>query len=391
MSLQELYQAMGMFKEGMQQYGVARGISQAQEQMDALNQQEMSAIEKRTAMTQISQSLAQNLYKTGAPVAQIQGATGAFAPAPINSAEDAYIQGQTKGSLADLATGVQKFSNAPKVEDRQATQAFTASENAKNRAVQLEVAGIKSSAGSTKLKPLSDKQIDYLSSLDDNITIGSTLVKDIEKSPWLVGPAAGRVPGRGIVDPRYAEFKQQVGTWFDKYRKDITGASASDQELSRLEANRPNEKDSPSQFAAKVRAIEKVASDVRNRHLKTLERAGRDVRRFDFKGKDGTETSPEAIEAATPPEEKAAPAAARPAFDIEQHRTDKGKGAAIRKANGMMTASASTFQGNAPAQGYQERRGPKESMDAHAERMGNEIRDLEESKRQIKYPKTRIG
>lgn len=115
MSLQELFQGMKMFSEGMQQFGVARGITQAQEEVTKLNQMEMDGIQKRAAMTQISNTLAQNLYKTGAPVAQIQGAVGSFAPPAIKDSKDALIQGTTSGSLMDLSKSIAAHDLAPDI------------------------------------------------------------------------------------------------------------------------------------------------------------------------------------------------------------------------------------------------------------------------------------
>jgi len=104
----------------MQQFSVARGISQAQEQMQQLKAAEIGEIEKRTALQEIANNLALNLGKTGAPVHQIQSAVGAVAPMPIRDANDAYIQSQTSGSLTDLYQGMDKrtFDNEAALIDR---------------------------------------------------------------------------------------------------------------------------------------------------------------------------------------------------------------------------------------------------------------------------------
>ena len=380
MSLSELFTAMNMFKQGVQEFATARGISQAQEQVEALKGAQMDELERRSALSNIANNLTLNLAKTGAPVSQVQLATGAIAPAAIKTPEEAMMQGALAGpggaALSQLGQDVEMKSKGSEFEFLRRQQAFQAAESEKSRASAENVAGIRSTGGQNKLKPLSDKEIDTISSLEDDIVIGQSIVKDITASPWLTGPAAGRIPGRGMVDPKFAEFQQGVQSWFDQYRSRITGAGASDVELERLKKTRPNISDTPSQLAAKVRAIEKLSTQVRTRKLKNLEKAGRDVRRFEFDGKSGNEEAP----ASTP--ESSAPSPA-PAFDINKYI--KPSGASNSQPGSRTVASASFFQSNEPASTLGLQQGKTEQGDAYVDRLIQNQKDLAESKMKVPY------
>lgn len=117
MSLQELFQAMGMFKDGLNHLGASRAISSAQEEVEKINASEIDQIQKRAALTQLGNNLALNLAKTGAPVAQIQSAVGAVAPPQIKDANDANMQGLMTGDqgLGSLASKQQTFENEPRM------------------------------------------------------------------------------------------------------------------------------------------------------------------------------------------------------------------------------------------------------------------------------------
>ncbi len=299
-----LTKGMALFNDGMQKFSTSRAINLAQEQVQSLNDSEMDEMKKRQQMSQISQNLALNLTKGGASASAVQQAAGVLMPAAVKDSNDANMQGLLTGSqpLLDVAAKAQPFEAAVQVSEKAKDRAFTASESALTRENALKLAGIK--ADGKPLKALSDKQVDFVSSLDDSFAIGNQLTKELEASPWLSGPAAGRIPGRGVVDPKFASFQQGTQAWFDEYRKNITGAGASESELVKLEQNRPTVKDSPSQFRAKALRIVEVGQGVRKRKLQNLERAGRDVRKFNVDSSDSSAQAPAA--------EEQAPAAAAP-------------------------------------------------------------------------------
>jgi hypothetical protein len=119
MSLQELFQAMNMFKDGVQQLGTARAIDDAQSKVQELKTQQLDSMQERAQLSNISQGLTMSLAKIGAPASQISTVAGAIAPAAIGSPEDAYVQGSMAGkdgkgkSMMDFAQGFQDFKAQP--------------------------------------------------------------------------------------------------------------------------------------------------------------------------------------------------------------------------------------------------------------------------------------
>lgn len=282
--IDDLGKSLKIFDDGMKRFGTTRAINQAQDELNTVNTMETDEAAKRQKQMMIAQNLAMHMTKTGADPSQIQMSAGVITPKPLTQTDD-WAKMSRQDDLAERASG----------------RKFTHDENVLNRSAQLEIAGIKSGKNGGRLKPLTDKHVDELASWDDDKTLGTSLLGELKQKPWLVGPAAGRVPGRGVVDPNFASFNQAVQTWFDGYRQKVTGAGASDQELQRLEGNRPTVKDSPSQFEAKVSRIIQVGQNARKRKLKTLEMSGRDVRRF--MENDATATE-QAADTAPAPDEK---------------------------------------------------------------------------------------
>ncbi len=299
-----LAKGMAIFNDGMQKFATARAINQAQDQVSQLSSMEMDEMKKRQQMAAVAQTLTLNLTKAGANAAAVQQASGALMPAPIKDANDAFIQGQLTGSqpLQQLGQTAQAFETAPQVNENAKNRAHQSREKALDREFMLQSAGIKANK-KPATKALSDKQVDFISTLDDDLAIGSQLTQELDASPWLTGPAAGRIKGRGIVDPKFASFQQATQSWFDGYRKNITGAGASEQELERLEQNRPTVKDSPSQFKAKAKRIIEIGQGVRTRKLQNLERAGRDVSGFNLESSvEGQSQAPAAAASSSSPQ-----------------------------------------------------------------------------------------
>ncbi len=286
MSLQELFQAMNMFKDGVNQMSVTRGISNAQQQMNQLNAAQMDEIEKRNALQGIANNLALDLGKTGAPVHQIQSAVGAVAPQAIKTADDAILQGTMAGprgsSLVEVGKTSDMLSAAPAFEQQTRTQDFTASENAKNRQMQLEIAGLRNKKGAP-IRGLTPKEIEKISAYEEGAEIMTNLETDVANNENLAGIFAGRILLRGKVDPNFAKFKQRTAMQFNEYRHRITGAGATNQELANLEKSTPMVTDSPVEFMAKAKTFAEINMSIRNRLLQNMERAGNvDVSGFDF-------------------------------------------------------------------------------------------------------------
>lgn len=289
MSLQELFQSMKMFKESVTEQSVARGISHAQDQMNELNAAQMDALEKRNALQGIANNLALNLGKVGAPVHQIQSAVGAIAPQAIKTADDAILQGAMAGprgsSLMEVGKTADMMSAAPAFEQQKRTQDFTSSENAKNRQMQLEIAGLRNNGGQGKLRNLTPKEIKDITSYEEGEAMMGELANTVEQDPMLAGIIAGRIPLRGKVAKDFAAFKTKTAMQFNEYRLRITGAGAGPTELNMLEKVTPMVTDSPSEFISKARTFADVNRKIRNRLLKNMERGKANVSGFDYEGK----------------------------------------------------------------------------------------------------------
>lgn len=294
MSLQELFQSMKMFKDSVTEQSVARGISHAQDQMNELNAAQMDEMEKRNALQGIANNLALNLGKVGAPVHQIQSAVGAVAPQAIKTADDAILQGTMAGpqgsSLVEVGKTADMLSAAPAFEQQTRTQNFTAGENEKNRAMELEIAGLRNNGGKGKIRNLTPKEVKDLTSYEEGEAMMTELANTVEQDPMLAGIIAGSVDLRGKVDKDFAAFKAKTAMQFNEYRLRITGAGAGPTELAMLEKVTPRSTDSPKEFISKARTFAEVNRKIRNRLLKNLQRANADVSGFDFDDKDTIES-----------------------------------------------------------------------------------------------------
>lgn len=119
MGIEDLYTAMNMFKQGVNEYATGQAISAASDEVNKLNTMNMDELKKRNELTKVGNSLALHLGAFGTPVSQIQSAVGAIAPAPFKDAQDMYMAGVQAGpkgaSLKAGSLDVQKFEEAPKL------------------------------------------------------------------------------------------------------------------------------------------------------------------------------------------------------------------------------------------------------------------------------------
>jgi hypothetical protein len=123
MSLDNLLKGFAVFKEGLKDFAVAKGVNDANEQLAQLNQMELAKEEKLAATTQISNSLAMRLGAAGADAAQVESLAGRLAP----SAGAQYQAGQNK-------------------EMQSSSQSFQGGENEKDRQLQRDLAQMKNDA-----------------------------------------------------------------------------------------------------------------------------------------------------------------------------------------------------------------------------------------------------
>ena len=113
MPMDDLYQALNMFKAGVKDLNVARVISGANEQVQAIRASEADEAAKRQALTQLSQQLVGQMGAIGAPAADIAQQAGNIMPKSYANAnamnEDALMTGNAE--LGTLAQKQQDFEN----------------------------------------------------------------------------------------------------------------------------------------------------------------------------------------------------------------------------------------------------------------------------------------
>jgi hypothetical protein len=282
MALNDLQTILTSFQKDMTDVAVLNGAFQASEKMKEIKASGIDEIEQRKQLDVLGRDFALRLAGVGADGTQIQTAMQAIAPPQIKNAADANMQGELTGSsqLQALGQRAQTFENVPQTIEREDNQAWTSRENALNRANNLEVS--KTKKGGNRLPITAIKEINQL---DNDIRIGSGVLKEVENDPYLAGVIAGRIPFRGKGDPKFAKFKQKVDSFFNSYRQRITGAAASDTELQLIKSTVFGEKDSPSEFIAKAQSILEIAEAQRANNLQNYEDLRYDVGNVKFKRK----------------------------------------------------------------------------------------------------------
>jgi hypothetical protein len=134
--------------------------------------------------------------------------------------------------------------------------------------------GIRSAEKREEKSKLSEKQLGDVSQYDDSITALQDMLNSAK--PEYVGAMDGRLPdwSRGGDE---AAFRSRVGRYSDAYRKLITGAGASAQELKRLENRLPGTTDTYENFTAKAKGLLAETQKAKARHLSNLQYAGKNV------------------------------------------------------------------------------------------------------------------
>jgi hypothetical protein len=113
MAMQDLYTALQMFGDGVNQLQTQRAITGANEQVQQIRASEASEQEKRAAMQQISNNLVSHLAGMGTPATTLQAVAGAIGPKQFANAnqmnEEALLTGNSV--LGGLAKQQQDFEN----------------------------------------------------------------------------------------------------------------------------------------------------------------------------------------------------------------------------------------------------------------------------------------
>lgn len=138
-------------------------------------------------------------------------------------------------------------------------------------------------------RKLSDKQVEGINEFDDTVNKAQAALVTLGNKAGWVGPVDGRIPD--IVRPAdEVAFRSAVGRMSDAYRKLITGAGASNLELSKLEGRLPQATDSLSQFKAKAQNLIKETKKAKETHLSNYQKQGKDASPFQTSSSSGTDT-----------------------------------------------------------------------------------------------------
>lgn len=104
------------------------------------------------------------------------------------------------------------------------------------------------------------------------------ITSDEKTSSWI-----GRLDAlqpKGTLETGEADFRAKVGRFNDAYRKAITGAGASTEELKRLETRLPEISDSFSEFREKAKGLVTELSGKRDIYLKDIQKSGKNIDKF---------------------------------------------------------------------------------------------------------------
>jgi hypothetical protein len=292
--MSDLFEALKMLKGSMQEFAVNRAVTDSKQKLDQINATFAAAkpdeIDPVTGMSaagakyqaqkSAANDLALQLSGLGAPAATIQSAFGAIAPPEFKSAEQAQGQGILERTGSQMAAGAQVMQTKQDLEMQQTRQSqqFQAAENAKNRELQKELAGMK--VNGKTVKPMPSAQLERIQGLDERISEGTSLLAELNSNPKsqeYLGMLSGRDPlgiRSKITNPEFGAFKARTQRFFDAYRTAVTGAAASEKELELLESRMPNNTDSPELYMSKLRDVIKYGKDIRKKRLQNLGKAG---------------------------------------------------------------------------------------------------------------------
>jgi hypothetical protein len=283
MALDDLLKSFGALQQGVQQYAVTRAISSANDQVQTLNAGEQDEMAKRKQLGMIGNNLALALGGIGAPVSQIQSAVGAIKPEAFKSAEEMYMGGVNAGDqkLKDAGIAALSDTNKPKLDVVAAQGKNELAKQALANEGEIQKAQIMAGA-KNKSKPLSDAQLKIINGFDEQKVLGTDILNRVDQFKSNLGPVAGRAPDTltQYTNPEFNNYKAELGRWFDTYRKNITGAQASEKEMALLQKNQPTVKDTPEVLKLKMQTILGLGEQVRQKHLSNLGKAGRDVTQF---------------------------------------------------------------------------------------------------------------
>lgn len=128
MAINDLFQALQMFQQGVQQYAITGAVNDANAQMQQLNQAQIDEGQKRQQLQQLANGVALKLTGVGASGQQIQSAFNAINPQNFGSVEQMQLEGQLAGNqyMQDTANKILSEREAKKTKEMATQYGFQA-------------------------------------------------------------------------------------------------------------------------------------------------------------------------------------------------------------------------------------------------------------------------
>jgi hypothetical protein len=286
----DLQTALGMFVQGTKDLALSNALNKANEQVQQIKMSGIKDTDQRMQLGQIAQGLVGQMAGLGANASQVEQARLAFTPKTYASADQAMLDARLNGDmgLAKAASEADEMSQASniklasareKIAERSQSRLFQQQENMSDKKFAQQEALMKMKQEYMQ-KSLSDQEINKLQAIDQSTIALKDLIGQVKDNEGLVGPVASRIPGRDLFDSDFAVFKQGAEQMFNQYRKDITGAGASDKEQEMLRRAQPNIKDTPKVFQAKAKKLMEMGEQIKQKYLSNLQKSGREVSGF---------------------------------------------------------------------------------------------------------------
>jgi len=279
MSNSELFQALQMFQQGVQQAAATSAVNEAHKAMNQINASVTDEAQKRTQLQDLGNQLALRLTGAGASAAAVQNAFQAVAPKQFNSVDQMEMEGELTGSalLKNTAGGMKSRAMKSQKELMELQH--------KHKLAEIDATYFnKSLLEDGKLRPgkeLSTAELSVFQDADNTLQAlnqVSQLYDDLDSKTIFArtGPFSTQTWDRHVSGTR-TKFNMQVDQFFNTYRKLISGAAVSAQEMEQLELSIPSKNDTPIEFTQKIEKSIENTRMLRERTLKQLKAAGRDV------------------------------------------------------------------------------------------------------------------
>lgn len=295
MSMNDLFTALNMFKQGVDDIHTARVMEDANRQVQQIKSSELNEQQQRAQLSALSDQLVMRMAGLGVPATTIAQAASAVAPKVFANPDQAILEGKLTGShyLQESGQEAARLARQDEIQQQGIQRAWQSRENELNRKAAVEAAQTKA----TNLRGLTDGEVLRLTEQENVFQMGDDLAMKAKGNPKLIGILAGRIKGREALDPEFAAFKADVGRFFDKYRLATTGQGAGQQEMEMLTQRVAQESDSPEAFQAKLTSYLNEVQKNRSTYIKNLSKAKKDVTQFspDLNGRYKEKSAPDGM------------------------------------------------------------------------------------------------